>query len=46
MAPLGQLQMGAMASAVGVTLALGCSGVALMVVAAAAALCLPRLRAS
>jgi hypothetical protein len=46
MAPLGQIQMGAMASAVGVTLALGCSGVALMVVAAAVALWLPRLRAS
>jgi hypothetical protein len=46
MAPLGQLQMGAMASAVGVTLALGASGVALMAIAALAALCLPRLRAT
>jgi hypothetical protein len=45
MAPLGQIQMGAMASAVGVSLALGCSGVALMAVAVAAALWLPRLRA-
>jgi hypothetical protein len=46
MAPLGQLQMGAMASAVGVSVALGCSGVALMAVAVAAALYLPRLRST
>jgi len=44
LAPLGQLQVGALASAVGVSVALGASGVALMVVAAAAAGLAPRLR--
>lgn len=44
MAPLGQFQMGALASLFGVGAALGVNGVALMAVGAAAALLVPRLR--
>ena len=44
MAPLGQLQIGAMASLFGVSLALGASGLGLVALAAAAALWSPRLR--
>jgi MFS family permease len=44
LAPLGQLQIGALASLVGVTLALGASGVALMAVTALTAVLVPRLR--
>ena len=44
MAPLGQLQIGAMASLFGVSLALGASGLGLVALAGAAALGLPRLR--
>ena len=43
-APLGQIQIGALASLVGVSFALGLSGCALMLVAAAGALLFPRLR--
>jgi hypothetical protein len=43
-APLGQLQIGALASIVGVSAAFGLSGLALVVVAAAGAYCFPRLR--
>jgi MFS family permease len=43
-APLGQLQVGALASLVGVSVALGVSGVALILITAAAALAFPRLR--
>ncbi len=43
-APLGQIQIGALASLVGVSVALGLSGCALMLVAAAGALLFPRLR--
>jgi len=44
MAPLGQFQIGALASLFGVSTALGVNGVALMAVGAAAALLVPRLR--
>ena len=44
MAPLGQFQVGALASLFGVGVALGVNGVALMAVGAAAALLVPRLR--
>jgi MFS transporter, DHA1 family, staphyloferrin A biosynthesis exporter len=44
MAPLGQFQVGALASLFGVGAALGVNGVALMAVGAAAALLVPRLR--
>jgi MFS family permease len=44
MAPLGQFQIGALASLFGVGAALGANGVALMAVGAAAALLVPRLR--
>jgi hypothetical protein len=43
-APLGQIQIGALASLVGVSLALALSGGALMLVAIAGALLTPRLR--
>jgi hypothetical protein len=44
MAPLGQFQVGALASLFGVSAALGVNGLALMAVGAAAALLVPRLR--
>ena len=44
MAPLGQFQVGALASLFGVSAALGVNGVALMAVGLAAALLVPRLR--
>ena len=44
MAPLGQVQVGALASLFGVGVTLGLNGVALMAVGAAAALLVPRLR--
>ncbi len=44
LAPLGQFQIGALASLVGVSAALGASGVALIVVAVAAAGLVPRVR--
>jgi hypothetical protein len=44
MAPLGQFQVGALASLFGVGAALGVNGIALMAVGAAAALLVPRLR--
>jgi hypothetical protein len=44
-APLGQLQIGALASLLGVSAALGVSGLGLILVTAAAAFCFPRLRA-
>jgi MFS family permease len=44
-APLGQLQIGAVASWLGVTVALTASGLALVAVAAAGAFLVPRLRA-
>jgi transmembrane secretion effector len=44
MAPLGQFQVGALASLFGVGAALGVNGVALMAVGAAAAVLVPRLR--
>src|SRR5437879_3964971 len=44
MAPLGQFQIGALASLFGVSAALGVNGVALMAVGVAAALLVPRLR--
>jgi hypothetical protein len=44
MAPLGQFQVGALASLFGVSAALGVNGVALMAVGTAAALLVPRLR--
>ena len=44
MAPLGQFQIGALASLFGVSAALGMNGLALMAVGAAAALLVPRLR--
>ena len=44
MAPLGQFQMGALASLFGVGAALGLNGLALMAVGVAAALLVPRLR--
>jgi len=43
-APVGQLQIGALASLVGVSAALGLSGLGLLAVAAAGALLVPRLR--
>jgi hypothetical protein len=44
LAPLGQLQIGALASLFGVSVALGASGLALAVLAALSALWLPRVR--
>ena len=44
MAPLGQFQVGALASLFGVSAALGVNGLALMAVGVAAALLVPRLR--
>jgi hypothetical protein len=44
LAPLGQLQIGALASLFGVTVALGASGFALVALASATALLFPRLR--
>ena len=44
MAPLGQFQVGALASLFGVSAALGVNGIALMAVGAAAALLVPKLR--
>jgi len=44
LAPLGQLQVGALASLFGVSIALGASGLALTAVAGAAALTFPRVR--
>jgi hypothetical protein len=44
LAPLGQLQIGALASLFGVSIALGASGVALATLAGATALLFPRLR--
>ncbi len=44
-APLGQLQIGALASLLGVSVALGVSGIGLVLIAAATALAFPRLRA-
>ena len=43
-APLGQLQIGALASVLGVSAAFGLSGLALVVMAAVGAYCFPRLR--
>jgi len=45
LAPLGQIQIGALASLFGVSAALGASGLGLVALAAATALCFPRLRA-
>jgi hypothetical protein len=44
LAPLGQLQIGALASLFGVSLALGASGLALLALASAAAMLFPRIR--
>jgi hypothetical protein len=44
LAPLGQLQIGALASAFGVSVALASSGFALVILAAATALLFPRLK--
>jgi MFS transporter, DHA1 family, staphyloferrin A biosynthesis exporter len=44
LAPLGQLQIGALASLFGVSIALGASGLALTILAGTAALWLPRVR--
>jgi hypothetical protein len=44
LAPLGQLQMGALASLFGVSAALGASGLGLVALAGATALLYPRLR--
>ena len=44
LAPLGQLQIGALASLLGVGIALGASGLALVLLASATALLFPRLR--
>jgi hypothetical protein len=44
LAPVGQLQIGALASLFGVSIALGASGLALTVLAGTAALWLPRVR--
>jgi hypothetical protein len=44
LAPVGQLQIGALASLFGVSIALGASGLALAAMATAAALWLPRVR--
>ena len=46
MAPLGQFQVGALASMLGVGAALGVNGLALIAIACAAALAVPRLRAA
>jgi hypothetical protein len=45
LAPLGQIQMGALASLFGVSAALGASGLGLVALAGATALLYPRLRA-
>ena len=44
LAPLGQLQIGALASLLGVSIALGASGLALVVLAGATTLLVPRIR--
>jgi hypothetical protein len=44
LAPLGQLQIGALASLFGVSVALGASGLGLVALAGVAALSYPRLR--
>jgi hypothetical protein len=44
LAPLGQLQIGALASLLGVSIALGASGVGLVALAGASTLLFPRLR--
>jgi hypothetical protein len=44
LAPLGQLQMGALASLFGVSIALGASGLALAALAAATVLLFPRVK--
>jgi hypothetical protein len=44
LAPLGQLQIGALASLFGVSVALGASGLGLVALATAVALLVPRLR--
>jgi hypothetical protein len=44
LAPLGQLQIGALASVFGVSAALGANGLALVTLSATAALLFPRLR--
>jgi hypothetical protein len=44
LAPLGQLQIGALASLFGVSIALGVSGLGLVVLAGAAAVLFPRVR--
>ena len=44
LAPLGQLQIGALASLLGVSIALGASGLALVLLASATALLFPRMR--
>jgi hypothetical protein len=44
LAPLGQLQIGALASLVGVSIAFGTSGLALVLLAGSAALLVPRVR--
>jgi hypothetical protein len=44
LAPLGQLQIGALASLFGVSVALGASGLGLVMLASAAALLFPRVR--
>jgi MFS family permease len=44
LAPLGQMQIGALASLLGVSIALGASGLALVVLAGGATLLVPRLR--
>jgi hypothetical protein len=44
LAPLGQLQIGALASLVGVSIALGTSGLALVILAGATALLFPRIK--
>jgi hypothetical protein len=44
LAPIGQLQIGALASLFGVSVALGASGAGLIALAGAAALLVPRIR--
>ncbi len=44
LAPLGQLQIGALASLVGVSIAFGASGLALVLLAGSTALLVPRVR--
>ena len=44
LAPLGQMQMGALASLFGVSVALGTSGVALVLLATATGLLFPRMK--